>query len=185
MIGALRSHGVALPELLIVLCIMGIVAAAAIPIFSSDGTKRIDVAATEVATALRYARSEALRSGEVHGVEINQDTQHVVVYKANLTTNPVSMAAILPHPVDRKPYDLDFDTAMMTTGVIIGNDLDSFLYGAVRNKNLLFDTTGAPIWIVSSTETIHPLQDGMIRLVYGTQQRTVRVAPYTGRVTVE
>jgi type II secretion system protein H len=183
--GALRSRGVTLPELLIVLTILGVVAAAAIPGFSSTDGKRLDLAAAEVAAALRYARSESMHSGEVHGIRVSTNNQRVVVYKADLATDPVSIDVILRHPVDKKPFDFDFDTAKMTAGVRIGNNLDPFLYGTGRRMSVLFDASGAPIWIVSSTSTTYPLQDGMVQLNSGNQQRIVRVAPVTGRVTVE
>lgn len=180
----LRSHGVTLIELVVVIAILGVVALVAIPNLFSGDVKRLDVAASEVAAALRYARSEALRSGEVHGVEINHATQRVVAYKADLSTEPVGMALILTHPVDRKPYDFDFDTAVMTSGVSIGNFQKPFQFFSGREMSVLFNASGLPIWIDSTTSTTYPLLDGMVELDYGAQQRTVRVA-LTGRVTIE
>ncbi len=182
----MRSHGVTLVELLVVVSILGVVALVAIPNLSSGGAKRLDLATAEVVAAVRYARSEALRSGQIHGIQISQATQRVVVYKADLATDPVSMAVILSHPVDHKPYDFDFDTAAMTAGVSISNEDDPFVYYvAGRRKNLLFDASGQPVWIVSGTGTTWPLEDGMIQLDYRSQQRIVRVATLTGRVSVE
>ena len=123
---------------------------------------------------------------KIHGIQISQATQRVVVYKADLATDPVGMAAILTHPVDKKPYDFDFDTAAMTAGVSISNDDDPFVYYvAGRRKNLLFDASGQPVWVVAGTDTTWPLEEGMIQLDYHSQRRVVRVATLTGRVSVE
>ncbi len=91
-----RQRGYSLPELLAVVIILGIAAAVAIPDISTTNPNTLDLAAEEVAQAIRYARSESLRTGEIHGVEISQNTQRVVAYKADLTTTPVSIAC---HPL--------------------------------------------------------------------------------------
>ena len=179
----LRSHGVTLIELVVVIAILGVVALVAIPSLFSGDAKRLDVATAEVVAALRYARSEAMRSGEVHGININPSNQRVVVYRSNLSTVPVSMAEVLRHPVDHKPYDFDLDTAVMAKGVSISNDQAVFLYPDGRRNDVLFDANGLPIWINSATSATYPLFDAMVQLDYGSLRRSVRVAPVTGRVS--
>ena len=180
-----RQRGYSLPELLAVVIILGIAASVAIPDISTTNPNRLDLAAEEVAQVIRFARSESLRTGDIHGVEISQNTQRVVAYKAELTTTPVSMAFILYHPVTKQKLDYEVDTASMTEGVRISNTQDPFLYASGRRKNLLFDATGVPIWIVNSTGTTYILQDGSVQLSYGGDDRTVQVAQITGRVTVQ
>ncbi len=181
----LRSHGVTLVELLVVVSILGVVALAAIPDFRSADPARLDLAAGEVAEAIRYARSESLRTGEVHGIEISQNTQRVVVYKVDLAATPVGMASILYHPVTRQPFDFDVDARPGAGGVSITNAQDPFLYATGRRKNLLFDAMGVPIWIENATGTTYVLQDGLVELGYRNGKRSVLVAPITGRVTVQ
>ncbi len=179
------ERGYSLLELLAVVIILGIAASVAIPDISTTDPNKLDLAAEEVAQAIRFARSESLRTGEIHGVQISQNTQRVVAYKADLSTSPVSMEAILYHPVSKQRLDYDVDTGTMTSGVSITNTQDPFLYATGRRKNLLFDDTGLPIWIVNSTSTTYVLQDGTVQLSYGGDKRTVRVAQITGRVTVQ
>ena len=179
------EHGYSLLELLAVVMILGIAATVAIPDISTTDSDKLDLAAEEIAQAVRFARSESLRTGEVHGVQISQDTQRVVAYRANLTTTPVSIGSVLYHPVSKQQLDFDVDTGSMTEGVKITNAQDPFLYGMGRRKNLLFDETGVPIWIVNSTGSTYVLQDGTVQLRYGSDSRSVRVAQITGRVTVQ
>jgi hypothetical protein len=164
---------------------MGVVAVAAIPDLRSGDPIRLDLAAEEVAEAIRFARSESMRTGEIHGVQISQNTQRVVVYKADLSTSPVGKASILYHPVARQPFDYDLDNRPLTDGVRIINTQDPFLYATGRRKNLLFDASGVPIWIVNATSSTYVLEDGVVQLGYGRGGRSVRVAPITGRVTVQ
>ncbi|MGB5396844.1 MAG: GspH/FimT family pseudopilin [Gammaproteobacteria bacterium] len=180
-----NEHGHSLVELLIVVTILGIAAAVAIPDISTTHVSTLDLAAEKIAEAVRYARSEAQRTGNVHGVEINQGTQRIVVYKANLATTPVSIASILYHPVSRQSFDFNLDSSTLTNGVRIINADDPFLYASGRNTNLLFNATGVPIWIDNASASTYSLEDGAVELTYGRHNRTVRVAQITGRVTVQ
>ena len=67
-----RSRGVTLLELLIVLVIMGFVAALAVPVFSgSVSTTDLKVAAREVAAGLRLARGQAIAQKQQSVLEID------------------------------------------------------------------------------------------------------------------
>jgi prepilin-type N-terminal cleavage/methylation domain-containing protein len=180
-----RQRGYSLPELLAVVIILGIAASVAIPDISTTNPNRLDLAAESVAQAIRYARSESLRTGEIHGVEISQNTQRVVAYKADLTTTPVSQQHILYHPVTKQKLDFEVDSSPMTRGVTITNTQDPFLYAMGRRVNLLFDVKGVPIWIVNSTTSTYILQDGTVQLSDGSDSRAVRIAQITGRVSVQ
>ena len=179
-----RQTGFSLLELLIVITILGVTAAIVAPVLSTSDDSKLGLAAEEVAQALRFARSESLRTSEVHGVNINQTTQRVVVYKADLTTTPVSIGSILYHPISKQKFDFDVDTAPMTNDVNISNTLDPFLYGSTRRQQLLFSASGTPMWIDNTTGTTDLLDDGTVQLSYRGSNRSVEVAPTTGRVTV-
>jgi prepilin-type N-terminal cleavage/methylation domain-containing protein len=181
-----EERGYTLVELVIVVAILGLVAAVAVPNITTGSDKKLSLAAEEVASAIRFARSEALRTGEGHGLTVSQATQKVTVTKYDITIVPISTLGTLTHPIDKQPYDFNVNTSTDTKGVTISNSSDVFDYGPEgRRRSLIFDPRGVPIWIVGSDPTRHLLEDGTIELSYGTQQRIVSVAPITGRVTVQ
>src|SRR6266581_4833843 len=63
------SRGFTLLETLVVALLIGILALAAVPLLSSQNPTKLDVAAAEVGNALRFAISEAERSGGCTWVE--------------------------------------------------------------------------------------------------------------------
>ncbi|MGI9234038.1 MAG: pilus assembly FimT family protein [Woeseiaceae bacterium] len=180
------ERGYTLLELVIVVAILGIIAAIAVPSMSSNSNAKLRLAAENVANAIRFARSEALRTGDGHGLTISQVTQEVTVKKYDLTTAPISELYTLTHPIDKQPYDFNVNTRATTQGVTISNTQDVFNYtGLGGRRSLIFDANGTPKWIVGSGPTTYLLSDGNIELSYGNQQRVVSVAPITGRVTVQ
>ena len=180
------DYGFTLVEILIVVFILGITAIVVVPNLSPTDSKKLDQAANEVAQAIRFVRSEAIRTGQIHAITISQTTQKITTYKADLTTTTLGQEYILTHPIDKKSYENTINTLALTSGVVISNTLDPFLYPTTgRHKSLAFDANGTPIWIILSSNTTYPLQDGMVQLSYADDQRVVRVAPMTGRVTIE
>lgn len=182
---ARRKQGYTLLELIIVVAILGLIAAVAVPGLSPGSDEKLRLAAEEVASAIRFARSEARRTGEGHGLTVSQVTQKVTVKKYDLTTAPISALYTLTHPIDKQPYDFNVNTKLSTRGVTISNSQDVFNYtGLGGRRSLIFDANGTPKWIVGSGPTTYLLSDGRIELSYGSRQRIVSVAPITGRVTV-
>lgn len=181
-----HCRGATITELLVVVIILGLLAAVAAPGLRSADPAKLDLAATRVAEAIRYARSESMRTGLVHGVTIRHNNQQVLVRSYDLTTDPVSAIDTLHHPVTRQPLDFDFDIERPTQGVQITNSQNIFDYaGLGRRRTVLFNADGVPMWIVTSGPDTYNLATGIIELSLGNLQRTVNVAPYTGRVTIQ
>ena len=185
----LRSNtqaGFSLLELSIVVLILGIMAIVVIPDSAPTNQQKLDLAANQIAQALRFAHSEALRTGLHHGVTISQVTQTITVKKWDMTTDPVSTELIPYHPVNKQSFVFDADTMSLAPGVSIINSSDIFNYLTIgRRRSLIFDPKGVPAWVLGSDDSVYRLLDAVIQLSDGRDQRNVAVAPLTGRVTVQ
>jgi type II secretory pathway pseudopilin PulG len=186
-----RPLGISLLELVIVVAILGIVAAAAIPNLSSTDSARLELAASQIAEALRFARGEALRTAEVHGVEIDHleldsGNKDITVYKADLAAaTPFGVATILHHPLSKQVYDIEFLDSPLVSGVSITNPEKPFHFDTLANprRHVQFDAAGTPVYYVDGVA--NRLTSGDIQFSDGTHARTVSLHPITGRVTVQ
>jgi len=178
--------GFSLLEISIVVLILGIMAIVVIPDSAPGNQQKLDLAANQIAQALRFAHSEALRTGEHHGVTISQVTQTITVQKWDMTTDPVSTELIPYHPVNKQSFVFDADTMSLAPGVSIINSSDIFNYLTIgRRRSLIFDPKGVPVWVLGSDDSVYRLLDAVIQLSDGRAQREVAIAPLTGRVTVQ
>jgi prepilin-type N-terminal cleavage/methylation domain-containing protein len=181
-----RQTGFSLLELSIVVLILGIMAVVVIPDSAPTNQQKLDLAANQIAQALRFAQGEALRTGEHHGVTISQVTQTITVIKWDLTTDPVSTELVPYHPVSKQSFAFDADQMSLAAGVSIINSSDIFNYLTIgRRRSLIFDPQGVPVWVLGSDDSVYRLLDGVVQLSNGNNQREVTVAPLTGRVTVQ
>ena len=129
-----------------------------IPDSSPTTEHKLDLAAGQIAQALRFARAEAVRTDGHYGVTISQVTQKITVKKWDVSTNPVSTELVPYHPVDKKVFEFKADELTLANGVRISNGSDIFLYDSIgRRRSLIFDPDGVPVWILASGPTTHRL----------------------------
>ena len=177
----LRSHGVTLVELLVVIAILGVAAAVAIPGLPSSAPQTLDLAAEEVASAMRYARSEALRTGQPRGFREDASNQRIRVFSLDTGTSPWTINYDVYHPVSKKTYDISLSNHPFATVDMI---TPNRVYRGTCNEsaNVYFDTTGTP-WC-ADPETVL-LEQYELTLTLGSHTRSVTLHGITGRVTVQ
>ena len=180
------SRGFTLLDTIIVVSIVAAFAVMAFPSFTSNDTYQLDLAKNEVVSAIRFARSEALRTGKIFGVDIDRSSKQITIYKADLTVTPVGQEFIAYHPINKNPYDYNLNTDFNLINVSIVNTTEPFLFtDSVRRKSLLFDKNGVPVWLDSGSGSTYQLSSAAVELTIGAHKQVVSVQPYNGRVTVQ
>jgi len=178
---ATKLLGYSLIELIIVVSLISVLTLVALPDIRLSQDEKLNLAAGRVAEALRYARTESIRTGEVHGVESAFNTEQVIATRADMTLpTPIALFTLID-PISKQPLDFNLAQDGATAGIDVLTE--PFSYGLGDRPVILFDAQGMPF--LKSSNTFYSLQDGLVELQYGGQQRNVRVAPITGRVTIE
>ena len=166
--------------------LLGIMAAIVIPDSSPGNQRKLELAANQIAQALRFSQAEALRTGQHHGVTISQVTQRITVIKWDITTDPVSTVLVPYHPVSKQSFEFDTAGMLLNRGISISNGSDIFLYDSIgRRPSLIFDPKGIPVWVRGSDGSVFHLLEGIVELSDGNSLVEVAVAPLTGRVSIQ
>ena len=176
--------GVSLAEMLVVVAVLAVAATIAVPSADVVSPAVADAAASQVAEAMRFARREALRTRTYHVVRLDPAAQTLRVYRLR-TSGPVAEDTANPvkHPVDRRTYLINFskDPAAAT---IVGA-VFRYQNGATTNY-ASFGPDGAPAdihgWLLKDVDPLK--NEGVVTIRRGNAERTVRLAPVTGRVTL-
>jgi len=160
---------------------MGVAAAAAIPVLSSGNPQALDLAAEEFATAMRFARNEAIRTGEPRGFRQPIDKKRIRVFRPDTGTSPWTLNYDVYHPVSKRLYDIRLNTHPFAYAESIDR---TFNYRATCNQpgNIYFDRNGIPR--CTDPETVF-LEQLNLTLTLGAHTRIVTLHGITGRVTVQ
>lgn len=182
MAGSTQERGYNLTEMMIVVALLGILGTAAIPSASPQSSFKVKAAASEIAAALNFARSEALRTGEFHGVNISTADSRIRVYKLNFATTPPAENYVVNHPLDKKLYDVSLTAVDASRGVAVSQSEFKFA-GSASAESVTFNRYGAPVKVLSATSMAQLIADSKASVSLRGFSRQTRVDPETGRVT--
>lgn len=163
----------------VVVLILSIIAAVAVPSLSSTDSLKLDTAAGEVAAAIRFARAEAIRTKTVHGINTDAINERVRVY----SLPGISPVYDIYHPIDKKLYDINLKTDAYVAEVDLVSAGYSFADSFSSSTMLDFSAEGIPKYTGSGND--YMLTSGTITLSHQGQQRIISIAPMTGRVTIQ
>ncbi len=178
---AIYNKGFTLVELLIVVLILASIVVIAQPNFSNNDSNKVNLASAEVANALRFAQSEARRSGEYYGFRLDNGSDLIRLFNLqDPTTSPTESYSVY-HPLDKNLYAVDLANGHLSKGV---SATAAFKYSlAAAIQAVAFTPFGAPV----SPEDLYPLLEGegSIVLTLGNHTQTVLLCAETGRVIVQ
>jgi prepilin-type N-terminal cleavage/methylation domain-containing protein len=181
----MRAHeeqGVTLIELLIVVGLLSLIAAVAVPALFSDDEANLDRAADQLANAFRFAHAEALRTGQPYGVIADQPSQSVKIYRLDDTVDPPVVHYDVYDPLNKQLYDLRFGASGSDPSV---SSIYFKFQGVLASQDSLDFAAATGVPRFNDSGTIRMLENGYIRLSHDGATRTVTVSPMTARVTVQ
>jgi prepilin-type N-terminal cleavage/methylation domain-containing protein len=157
-----------LVEVIIVLMIIGIIAAVAIPLYTSAASMQLKTAADMIACDLEYAKSMAMSTGKNYSVVFNTITES---YRINDANNQV-----IPHPVHiGANYIVSFTTDNRLNKV----NIVTAVFGSTTTVK--FDYLGTPCDGAGAALN----NNGTVMLRAGGNTLTVKVEPVTGYVSID
>jgi Tfp pilus assembly protein FimT len=162
----------------VVVAILGLAAALALPNANPAIVPAADAAAGEIARALRFAQREAIRTSTFYLVRIDPATQMLKVVRPTASGDVAAM-----HPVDKVAYQISFNGNGMARGTLVSS---AFTYDKTALTYASFGPDGSPGDMHKPLDptNIDALKtDGKITIRYGNVDRVISVAPVTGRVT--
>jgi len=180
-------QGFTLLELSLTLLVMGMVTALAVPaLFSQSDQQRLELAAGQIAGALRFARDEALRIGLPQAVVTEIPGSGRISVHALDSSGAYPLPGALGYdPFTKQPYDFNPTTAPMTSGVTVTNSAAPFDYAGLGvQTGVYFNANGTPFFVPASGVP-YLLTSAAIVLVAGGQQRTVSLDRISGRVRIQ
>lgn len=177
--------GFTLAELLTVTALLAIIAAMATPLLSSGDAQKLAVAAEETANILRFALSEARRTGGYVLVDGKSAPGRLRLYQSTATAQlpPVAGTSAVNDPLTKRPTELDPARGAFSPGVALtpqfragGSIRPQLLVGPGISQLQGFDGAGA---------SSGPLQaNSGVLLQFGQLSATVSIDHVTGRVTL-
>ena len=175
--------------MLVVIAVIGVATAIAIPQASTLSPAAAEAVAAEVARAVRFAQREAIRTGTYQTVSVNPSTQALRVYRPTSSEGTTTL-----HPVDKRDYRISFAGNAMPRARIVSS-VFTYEDNAVTSY-VTFGPDGAPVDPASipvvqafsgevlDAKKASPLkEEGTITIRHGNVERVVRVARVTGRVS--
>jgi len=176
----IAASGFTLVEMLVVVTILGVVAKVALPLLSSNDPQKLNVAAEETANILRFALSEAKRTGGYVLVDGKTTSGHLKLY---YSTSSANLTTAITDPLTKRTTDLNVASSAFSQGVILtprfrsgGSAWTQLLIGPALTQMQGFD--GA-----STNKGVLQANSGVL-LTLGSQSVLVSINQTTGLVTL-
>ncbi|MDJ0747862.1 MAG: prepilin-type N-terminal cleavage/methylation domain-containing protein [Woeseiaceae bacterium] len=175
-----RQVGLTLIELVVVICVIAIIAVIAYPALPTDDSRELDTAAAEFAAAIRFARSESIRTGEPHGFRFLTNQYRIRVFRTDTSASPWTWIWDVYHPIDKSLYDYTFpdDLAGSSTPVV---HVPVYRGTCDREGAVYFDKNGTP-WCLEPETVL--LESYRLDFVTNSANAAIALDGITGQVSI-
>jgi prepilin-type N-terminal cleavage/methylation domain-containing protein len=180
----IAARGFTLVELLVTATIMAVLAAVAIPALSSGDSQKLSVAVEETANTLRFALSEARRTGGYVLVDGKSSPGQLMLFhsNANAQNPPTFGTSVVIDPLTKRAAELDVSGSGFSRGVTL---LPQFRAGGQAWQQLLIGPglTQLQVFDGASINKGALQASSNVLLSYGSQSITVSIDDVTALVT--
>ena len=173
-----HSGGYTLTELAIVIVVLALLAAVATPGARPADPPRLELAAGQLAAAIRHARGETLRTGIPHGFRQPGGSLTVEVFRLDTSTVPATPVFDVRHPLDKTLYRVDLSQQSATSVDSLSRNA-SYRGSCSAPDDTWFDASGAPRCLGGDDALV---DDYELVLELGNSALGVRLHGVTGRV---
>jgi type II secretory pathway pseudopilin PulG len=178
---AARQGAYTLLELIIIVALLAIIAAVAVPSVMPAQHHKLAAATAAVAEAIRFAREESRHTGAVHGVSIDPANNRVRVFRLDEAPNPNVKLFDIYQPVSKQLYAVEI--ALPPYRGVTLNALGGQMQGTCNDPgNLAFDSLGVVRCVEPLTTRI---RNASVELTIDGLTLSVDIDDYTGRVSVQ
>lgn len=181
----ITTSGFSLAEMLVTVAILGIIAKVVIPLLSSNDPQKLAVAAEETANTLRFALSEARRTGGYVLVDGLSTAGQLTLYysDANANVPPTAGTSAISDPLTKRAARLNVAGSPFSQGVSLTPQF--WAGGFIRAQLLIGPGLTQFQGSDGNISTQGPLQaNSGVLLSYGAQSVTVSINQITGLVTL-
>lgn len=174
----IAASGFTLVEMLVSIAILGIIAAAVIPLLSSNDPQKFSVAAEETANILRFALSEANRTGGYVLVDGKSTAGQLSLYNSDSSGN---LSSAINDPLTKRAAILNVRGSPFSLGVTL---MPQFRAGGSAQPQLLIGPGLTQMrGFNGGSEGVLQPNSGVL-LSYGGQSITVNLNEATGLVSL-
>ena len=143
--------------------------------------QRLELAATEFAEAIRFARTESIRTGEPHGFRFLTNQYRIRVFSADTSGTPWTWVWDVYHPINKTLYDYTFPSDLVGSSEPV---LQSTVYQQTCDRKgvVYFDANGTPRCLEPESVL---LESYRLDIQSASGHVAVTLDGITGRVTVQ
>ena len=176
------SKGLTLLELTVAVAILAIVAVIALPSFAPSEKYKLEAATQQFADAIRFARSEAMRTGNWYGFYFRGDQNKIRVYRADTGTNPWTPIYDVYHPTTKQLYTIDLtDDSVAKIDTMTGS---SIYQGGTCTNDRYTNFNNLGIAYCSDPNNLL-MRQGTLTFNLNSHTREITLNGFNGRVSVK